>query len=164
MGLGQGAAALAAAAMVATLSATPVNAMPAPRAAGYGSIAAEKVRQLDIMLMVSSLRCRNTADNFQADYAAFSAAHLTELNQASQTLESDFARRFGSSGAQRALDKLSTSMANRYGQGHPWLDCHDLKLVTRELAGDRRTDALLSAADNLLQAQGNGRAYLDARY
>ena len=28
---------------------------------------AEKLRKLDIMLMVTGLRCRTTADNFQAD-------------------------------------------------------------------------------------------------
>ena len=137
---------------------------PGAQAAAEGRIAAEMVQKLDIMLMVSSLRCRNTSDNFQADYADFSASHLAELNQASDTLKADLTRSVGDAGAQRALDKLSTSMANQYGQGHPWLDCHDLKLVTRELADDRRPGVLLSAADDLLDNHGNGRASLEARY
>jgi hypothetical protein len=158
------AAAVAGASMVAAMTATQVAAMPATQARTYEKGAAEKVRKLDIMLMVSSLRCRNTSDNFQSDYAAFSAAHLRELNQASRTLKSDFARRYGTSGAARALDRLSTRMANQYGQGHPWLDCHDLKQVTRKLANDHDPGVLLSAADDLLAEHGSGRASLEARY
>ncbi len=113
---------------------------------------AEKVRKLDIMLMVSSLRCRHGVDSFQTEYRKFSANHLTELNDASQTLSNDLARKYGSKGAKRALDKMSVSMANSYGQGHPWMSCSDLKQVTGDLAGNREPGALLIAADELLAA------------
>jgi hypothetical protein len=159
------AAGFAVASMLAVMPATQLAAMPAAQADNYGRGAAEKVRKLDIMLMVSSLRCRKTSDNFQSDYAAFSAAHLGELNQAAGTLRSDMAARYGTSGADRALDRLSTSMANQYGQGHPWLDCHDLKQVTHDLAGNRHPGVLLSAADELLAPSGNsGRVKLSANY
>jgi len=115
---------------------------------------AEKIRRLDIMLMVSALRCRNGANNFQADYERFSASHLTELNAAATTLKSDLGRRQGAAGAKRALDKISVGMANAYGNGHPWLDCAGLKQVTRDLAVAREPGALLAAADQYLSPQG----------
>ncbi|HEX7711080.1 MAG TPA: S-adenosyl-L-homocysteine hydrolase [Sphingomonadaceae bacterium] len=158
------AAALAAAALAAVMPTAQLAAMPTAQANNYGTGAAEKVRKLDIMLMVSSLRCRKTSDNFQSDYEAFSASHLAELNQASRTLKSDLALRYGASGADRALDRLSTSMANQYGQGHPWLDCHGLKEVTHQLANNHNPGVLLNAADDLLASQGDGRTYLAARY
>ena len=62
---------------------------------------AEKLRRLDIMLMVTALRCRFGADNFQADYDAFATRHLAELNAAARTLTAELARRNGASGARR---------------------------------------------------------------
>lgn len=121
-----------------------------PAAAGTTS-RAEKLRRLDIMLMVTGLRCRNTADNFQPDYVRFTANHYTELNAAAAELRSEMAIRFGAAGANRALDKLSVQMANQYGQGHPWLDCYQLKQVTRSLAEMRGPLPLAEAADNLLE-------------
>ena len=35
------------------------------------SLPAAKLRHLDVMLMVSALRCRTGADDFQADYERF---------------------------------------------------------------------------------------------
>ena len=116
---------------------------------------AEKIRKLDIMLMVTALRCRKGSDNFQADYEHFSASHLAELNAASNTLKADLSRRQGAAGAKRALDKISTGMANAYGNGHPWLDCAGLKEVARELASNKQPGVLLAAADEYL---GSGRS------
>jgi hypothetical protein len=121
-----------------------------PAGAAAGNSQAEKLRRLDIMLMVTGLRCRTTSDNFQSDYGRFTTAHMSTLNAASNTLKADFARRYGPVGANRALDRLSTQMANEYGQGHPWLNCGQLKLVTRSLAEMRGTAPLIEAADELL--------------
>ena len=123
-------------------------AMPAQASGAGGS--AEKLRRLDIMLMVTSLRCRTTADNFSAEYGSFTTNHLSELNQASDELRADLALRSGHMGSARALDRISTVMANAYGQGHPWLSCRDLKMVTRDLAVMRGRDVLVEAADQLL--------------
>jgi hypothetical protein len=125
-------------------------AMATPARAAGAMSGAEKLRRLDIMLMVTGLRCRATADNFTADYGRFTASHLGELNAASAELKTDFARRYGPGGAQRALDRLSTTMANGYGQGHPWLTCADLKVVARNLAVVRGRATLEEAADQLL--------------
>ena len=116
---------------------------------------AEKLRRLDIMLMVTALRCRNTADNFQGDFAAFEAAHLQELNGAANEIRKDMALHYGAAGADRALDRISTGMANQYGQGHPWLSCADLKNVAQSLAEMRGTAALEEAADQVLAESGS---------
>jgi hypothetical protein len=113
---------------------------------------AEKLRRLDIMLMVTGLRCRATPDNFTADYGRFTSSHLGELNDANAELKAGLARNYGPAGAQRALDRLSTVMANSYGQGHPWLSCADLKMVARNLAGVHGRATLEEAADQLLSA------------
>ena len=138
------AAAFAALSMLASVPAS---------AGGFNS--AEKLRRLDIMLMVTGLRCRTTADNFQADYAAFTTNHLAELNAASNALKADYSARFGSSGANRAIDRMSTVMANGYGGGHPWLSCSELKMVARNLADARGSEPLEAAADQLLTESGS---------
>ena len=133
---------------MAVLAAGLVTTNPAQAA---GSVmGAEKLRRLDIMLMVTGLRCRTTADNFTADYSRFTTNQLRELNQANDELKDDMARRYGAAGAQRALDRLSTTMANTYGQGHPWLSCAELKTVAQNLATVRGRATLEEAADQLL--------------
>ena len=128
-------------------------ALPVPAHAnsiGRSGTGAEKLRKLDIMLMVTSLRCRTTADNFQADYAQFSANHLADLNAANRALKAELTAQYGSAGVDRALDRLSVVMANTYGQGHPWLDCHELKQVARSLADAHGMAPLEEAAAELL--------------
>ena len=132
-----------------------------PAAAQSDLASAEKLRRLDIMLMVTALRCRKGSDNFQPDYERFSASNLAELNAASNTLKADLSKRQGTVGAKRALDKISTGMANAYGNGHPWLDCAGLKQVARELAAKQQPGVLLAAADQYL-GSGRGRVALAA--
>ena len=122
--------------------------VPASAEGGMGQ--AEKLRRLDIMLMVTGLRCRTTADNFNSEYGRFTTAHLGTLNAASDELKADFTKRYGAAGANRALDRLSVQMANAYGQGHPWLSCGQLKQVAGTLATVRGTRPLVEAADELL--------------
>lgn len=124
---------------------------------------AEKIRKLDIMLMVTGLRCRTTADNFQPDYQRFTTNHIGTLNAASNMLKADFSRRHGAAGANRALDRLSVTMANAYGQGHPWLSCAQLKTVARNLAGVRGEAPLVEAANQLLEPSGSPQLALARR-
>jgi hypothetical protein len=139
--------------MITTLAivAAVVGAVPAHASDGMGS--AEKLRRLDIMLMVTSLRCRNTADNFNVQYGQFTTSHMPELNRANAELRGDMADRYGAAGAARQLDRLSTTMANAYGQGHPWLSCRDLKQVASDLARVRGTETLVEAAEELLAGE-----------
>jgi hypothetical protein len=136
----------------ASLAVMVAAAAPAQAAGTYGG--AEKLRRLDIMLMVTSLRCRTGSDNFQAEYQNFTANHLQELNQANDELRQNLANQVGSAGSARALDRISTVMANAYGQGHPWLSCGELKSVTSDLAQASGRPTLEEAADQLL---GDGR-------
>lgn len=137
----------------AALAALAVLATSMPVQAGVAADA-EAVRKLDIMLMVTSLRCRRTADNFQADYQRFSSNNLSALNAASKQLQADLLRR-GDTG-KRALDKMSVSMANEYGNGHPWLGCGELKQITRDLSSGRNPVQLASAANDLLSSRPRG--------
>jgi hypothetical protein len=150
MGFAKGVAAgLAAASMLISV---PVN------AAGWSQ--AEKLRRLDIMLMVTGLRCRTGPDNFQGDYGRFTTNHLPALNAASNSLKRELSARHGAGGVNRALDRLSVQMANHYGQGHPWLSCGQLKQVTRSLAEARGSAPLLAAADQLLADTGSSQIAL----
>ncbi|MCW1402679.1 S-adenosyl-L-homocysteine hydrolase [Novosphingobium sp. MW5] len=116
---------------------------------------AEKLRRLDIMLMVTGLRCRNGASNFQADFEAFEAAHLGTLNGAAAALREGLVATHGEKGAERALDRISTMMANEYGAGHPWLECSELKIVASSLARMQGAEPLIEAADQLLSSTGS---------
>ncbi|MBX7534529.1 S-adenosyl-L-homocysteine hydrolase [Qipengyuania sp. GH1] len=110
----------------------------------------EQVRRLDIMLMVTSLRCRMGADDFQPHYRKFSATHITALNSAARRLEGGLVAAHGKKGAKRALDRISVGMANEYGQGHPWLGCAELKEITEDLSKNSDPAVLAQAADELL--------------
>ena len=127
-----------------------------PAAAQSDVQSAEKIRRLDIMLMVTSLRCRFGADDFQADYRAFSARHLSTLNAAGTRLTQNLAAHYGAQGARRALDRLSTSMANSYGLGHPTMDCSQLKRTAHALAYETPSSSLAASADVLLGGQPGG--------
>lgn len=141
--------------VAAGLAAVSMLASVPAKAAGSMS-QAEKLRRLDIMLMVTGLRCRTTAHNFQADYGRFTTNHITELNAASREMKAGLAKRHGAAGANRALDKLSVTMANEYGNGHPWLGCDQLKKVASGLAAAKGTAPLVEAADQLLGQGGSG--------
>jgi hypothetical protein len=136
--------------------------LASPASAGAMS-QAEKLRRLDIMLMVTGLRCRTGADNFQADYGRFTTNHIRELNAASNTLKAEMAIKYGAAGANRALDRFSTTMANDYGNGHPWLSCGELKMVARNLAAARGPAPLVAAADQLLADEGSPQLALARR-
>lgn len=150
MGLKGFAAALAAAGMIVSF----------PAAAG-GMGQSEKVRRLDIMLMVTGLRCRNTPDNFNREYGRFTTNHLGELNAAARDLKAQYNAQYGPGRASdKALDKLSVQMANEYGQGHPWLNCGQLKHVAGTLADMRGMQPLVEAANDLLDDGRHEMAWL----
>ena len=138
---------IAAAAIAGMLCFAPMSAMASAKSE------AENLRKLDIMLMVTSLRCRHGADDFQGDYQRFSAKHLNTMKQAYTVLQTDLARQYGSNGAKRQLDRISVGMANQYGQGHPWLACDQLKEVTQQLTATTSRATLLTAADELLASR-----------
>lgn len=129
-------------------------AMPHTALAGTMS-KAEKLRRLDIMLMVTGLRCRAGADDFQGDFVLFEARHMPELNRAAIDLEAEGVAA-GLKHDEHMVDRLSTAMANNYGNGHPWLGCHELKGLTRQLASADGEEVLIAAAEETLS--GDSRA------
>ena len=140
-----------AAAILAATSLVATSPARAQSCWGTEAVNAAKLRNLDIMLMVTALRCRMGADNFQPDYYTFSAAHQAELNVANGVLRAQFTGS-GTTAANRALDRMSTGIANSFGLGHPELGCHELRQVTRDLATTQVRGALLDAADALVGA------------
>ncbi len=141
------------AAACALATALTAGTAPAVAQTDGASSSAANIRKLDIMLMVTSLRCRTGAHDFQADYHAFAAKHLKSLNEASNELRRSLAANYGSKGSKRALDRIGVSMANTYGQGHPWMGCAELKQATQELSTAPDSAQLYDAAKRLLAPQ-----------
>lgn len=138
-------------ARLAAVAAAVSTLATAPQSAFAGSThEASQLRRLDIMLMVSSLRCRFGADNFQPDYARFSTNQNPVMQDAFRTLQADYVARMGPARAKKALDTVSVGMANQYGQGHPWLGCSELKAMTQELAATPDRAHLVRVADDVL--------------
>ena len=135
--------AVLAAATVIAFAASAVEADP-----GRGEAA--KLRKLEMMLMVGSLRCRFGADNFQADYERFKLTHRGALDSAYRQLRADYARQLGAKEGELALDRLSVGFANTYGEKHPWLGCGELKVMTQDLASSTDRTHLIAVADYAL--------------
>lgn len=111
---------------------------------------AANIRKLNIMLMVTSLRCRQTVHDFQSEYDLFATAHQHNLAEAHQALIEEMVALHGEAGSDRALDRIGVSIANRYGEGHPTLGCLDLKNVTLQLAMSQDRVRLSQMANDLL--------------
>ncbi len=123
-----------------------------PAQANNGFDDAYSLRSLDIMLMVTSLRCRSGAHDSQSDDYRFSANHLEQLNAAGRTLKRSMAANYGEKNPEQALDRMGVRIANSYGGGHPWLDCAQLQQVTRDLSHSSNAENLLHRARYLLSA------------
>ena len=111
---------------------------------------AENIRSLNIMLMVTSLRCRATAHDFSGEYELFARTHQQNLEEAHNHLTRDMVATYGERGSDRALDRIGVSIANSYGDGHPTLGCSALKEATLELAMSQDKAELAQMADRLL--------------
>lgn len=116
---------------------------------------AANIQRLNIMLMVTSLRCRQSAHDFQSEYDLFSRAHQQNLAEAHDALAQNLVAEHGEDGTARALDRIGVAIANRYGDGHPTLDCSALKEVTLQLAMSQDRTRLAQMADDLLDGQSS---------
>jgi hypothetical protein len=114
------------------------------------AIESAKLRQLDVMLLVSALRCRSGPDDFKADYESFLEQHRPLLSKANHVILDDMTPRIGAMGALNALDRMSVVIANHYGERGAF-GCHELKAVTQELARGGDED-IPAAADMLVGA------------
>lgn len=111
---------------------------------------AAKLRQLDVMLLVSSLRCRKGVDDFRAEYDSFLLRNRAELGVANRRILSELSPRLGARGAMDALDRMSVSLANRYGQDSATASCSELKQTAAALGAPHDAGALVAAADYLI--------------
>jgi len=121
--------------------------------AGPNITNAENIRGLNIMLMVTSLRCRVSGHDFRSEYGLFTAAHRQNLAAAHDRLTQDFAATYGEEGSARALDRIGVAIANQYGDGHPTMGCSQLKEATLELAMNQDRAQLASMAARLLEGK-----------
>ena len=140
------------AALMAGLLTSPANALTdaeVPAAASVNA-SAEDIRSLNIMLMVTSLRCRGGANDFSGEYDLFATAHSQNIADAHQQLVAKMTPVHGEEGSERQLDRLGVQIANRYGEGHPTMDCAELKEATLQLAMSQDRVRLASMATQLL--------------
>ena len=135
-------------ALAAALSAALT--IPTPALANQGISEAENIRRLDMMLMATSLRCRTTAHDFRAKYRTFSRFNMHHIKSANDRMRRNLTATYGKRGGERELDRRSVRMANRYGNGHPHMDCRALKEVAGDLARAHSQASLADAALGLL--------------
>jgi len=107
-------------------------------------VAAAKVKQLDTMLVVSALRCRNSQSDFMSSYNRFATRHRGNLAVASVMLQKHF-------GSAHAFDHYIISGANRYGAGVEGMSCADLATIARTATEEQST---LEAVANLAERSG----------
>jgi hypothetical protein len=94
-----------------------------------GELAAAKIRDLEMMLMVSALRCRATGHDFLGKYNQFVRNSRPALTDANERLRGHFVAEVGAQRGLNAYDSYVTSMANQYGAGADGLNCRDLASI-----------------------------------
>ena len=123
---------------VAVLCALAAMIMASPAQACWTSAEqdAAKVANLNMMMMVSALRCRKGPDDFLADYNRFVKNNNPVIGSQNAAVRSHFARINGNANADAVMDKFIIAIANSYGGGHQYLGCAQLKLVAQDLSLD----------------------------
>jgi len=94
--------------------------------------AAAKMRNLDTMLMVSTLRCRTGGRDILPEYAQFLDQNRSALLTASATLQKHY-------GSAAAYDRFVTKVANHYGAGVQGMTCRafaEIAELARSVHGD----------------------------
>lgn len=112
------------------------------------AVEAAQIRDFEMMLMVSALRCRSTGSNFLAAYNRFIREKRDALTQVNDELREHFRSVAGPVGALGAYDNYVTQLANVYGAGADGLACRDLQSITDAANALPATrSALLELAD-----------------
>lgn len=97
---------------------------------------AAKVANLNMMMMVSALRCRKGPDDFLGDYNRFVKNNNPVIGSQNAAVRSHFARINGNGNADAAMDKFIIGIANSYGGGHHRFGCAQLRLLAQDLSVD----------------------------
>lgn len=90
-----------------------------------------QIRQFDILLMVSALRCQVRGVDFVTDYNAFVIRNRPILVGANDEILKHFNSELGGKAALGAYDRMSTGMANQFGNGGGFDDCEALRVMVR---------------------------------
>lgn len=107
---------------------------------------AEKLIQLDTMLMAMSKRCSLVKEPFNIEYSAFHRSFKNLIEQSSKIIQSEYQKRHERS----SLDSMLTATANSYGGGHPIYSCEQLKGEVARLSKIRSEQELQLAMHPLL--------------
>jgi hypothetical protein len=110
---------------------------------------AARIRDMDTMLMVTALRCRQTGDDFLPAYNRFVKESRPALLRVNETLRAHFAP----AGGLNAYDHYVTSLANGYGAGTGDLSCANTASVLDAAIAERGSYEGLS---RLAEATGGG--------
>lgn len=109
---------------------------------------AASVANLNMMMMVTALRCRNGKDNFLSDYNRFVKNNNGVLGSQNAVIKARFARLNGVKGAEGATDRFTIGLANHYGTGHATMGCGELKKLAADLGSKSRDSvALINIAE-----------------
>jgi hypothetical protein len=109
---------------------------------------AAKIANLNMMMMVSALRCRKGADDFLGDYNRFVKNNNPVLGAQNAAVRGHFARIDGAKVADRQMDRFVIGLANSYGGGTDSKGCDQLKSVAFELGQKSHSaKSLLSIAE-----------------
>jgi len=109
---------------------------------------AAKVMHLNNMMMVSALRCRHGSDNFLTDYNRFIKMNKVLINAQHRNAKQHFIRKHGAKKATNAMDRFNISLANKYGAGHPAMECGELKQLAKNLAKKQSAASLMQYAND----------------
>jgi len=116
---------------------------------------AVKIKHLTTMLMVTALRCRKSQSNFLPHYNQFVMKHNSLIGSQNALIRGHLRKTMGKRAVLTANDRISIGFANRYGSGHPTMDCATLSNFTKEMASQQRNIAsLVSIADSKLGQTG----------
>jgi hypothetical protein len=89
------------------------------------SVTAAKIRDMETMLMVASLRCKASGNALLGQYNRFVRQSRPTLTRVNDQLRAQFAP----AGGLNAYDRYVTSIANRYGAGAEGLTCNDMASI-----------------------------------
>jgi hypothetical protein len=106
---------------------------------------AAQVANLNMMMMVTALRCRGGKDNFLNEYNRFVKSNNPVLGAQNAAVRGHFARLHGHKAADSAMDKYIIALANNYGGGHEGKGCGQLKEIAGQLAHKGHSAASLLA-------------------
>lgn len=95
---------------------------------------AAQLRDMDMMLMVATLRCRMKGADFSTDYNKFVVDKRPILAAANIEIQSAFAKSVGKAKALGAYDDFMTKIANGYGNGMTGMACQDFAALARTAA------------------------------